>query len=298
MAINKAKIFTVASVKGGTGKTTTVLNLAGIFSEQGKKVLIIDLDLYGSAIAASLNVNNEINLYNVISDLNNNCFEMLENLFSKGSDENLQRNLDILLVKPNKLPVKKTIRNTLEEKEKLVGGDILDVIPAPNDPRLANKISSKYISIILARAELKYDVILIDTNHYLDEINLVAYDYSDEILFVMTNDPIDLKSMKTMVSILKDMERDNYLIILNNAKDKQRDYFTKYDIKSIIKDNIDYIIPNSFYIKNIDKYVLDGEILTLNKRIRNSHRKAITNFESLANNLIKKTKKEERDVTE
>ena len=51
-------------------------------------------------------------------------FEMLENLFSKGSDENLQRNLDILLVKPNKLPVKKTIRNTLEEKEKLVGGDI------------------------------------------------------------------------------------------------------------------------------------------------------------------------------
>ncbi len=261
MAINKAKIFTVASVKGGTGKTTTVLNLAGIFSEQGKKVLIIDLDLYGSAIAASLNVNNEINLYNVISDLNNNCFEMLEN-YIQSYRENL------------------------------------DVIPAPNDPRLANKISSKYISIILARAELKYDVILIDTNHYLDEINLVAYDYSDEILFVMTNDPIDLKSMKTMVSILKDMERDNYLIILNNAKDKQRDYFTKYDIKSIIKDNIDYIIPNSFYIKNIDKYVLDGEILTLNKRIRNSHRKAITNFESLANNLIKKTKKEERDVTE
>lgn len=251
MALNKAKIFTVASVKGGTGKTTTVLNLAGIFSEQGKKVLIIDLDLYGSAIAPSLNINNEINLYNIVNDLNNNCFQMLENYI-----QNYRTNID--------------------------------VISAPNDPRLANKISSKYVNVILSRAELKYDIILIDTNHYLDDINLVAYDCSDEILFVMTNDPIDLKSMKTMISILKDMERDNYLVILNNAKDKQRDYFTKYDIKNIIKDNIDYIIPSSFYLKNIDKYVLDGEILTLNKKIRSSNKKAISNFENIANNLLKK----------
>lgn len=261
MALNKAKIFTVASVKGGTGKTTTVLNLAGIFSEQGKKVLIIDLDLYGSAIAPSLNINNEINLYNIVNDLNNNCFQMLENYI-----QNYRANID--------------------------------VIPAPNDPRLANKISSKYINVILSRAELKYDVILIDTNHYLDDINLVAYDYSDEILFVMTNDPIDLKSMKTMISILKDMERDNYLVILNNAKDKQRDYFTKYDIKNIIKDNIDYIIPSSFYIKNIDKYVLDGEILTLNKKIRSSNKKAIINFDNLATNLLKKMKKEDNENQE
>lgn len=258
MALNKAKVFTIASVKGGTGKTTTVLNLAGTFSEQGKKVLIIDLDLYGSAIAPSLNINNEINLYNVVNDLNNNCFQMLENYIQK-------------------------YRNNI------------DVLPAPNDPRLANKISSKYISVILSRAELKYDVILIDTNHYLDDINLVAYDYSDEILFVMTNDPIDIKSMKTMISILKDMERDNYLVILNNAKEKQRDYFSKYDIKNIIKDNIDYIIPSSFYIKNIDKYVLDGEILTLNKKIKSYHKKAITNFENLTNNLLKKVKKEENN---
>lgn len=258
MALNKAKVYTIASVKGGTGKTTTVLNLAGIFSNLGKKVLVIDLDLYGSAIAASLNIDNEINLYNIVNDLNNNCFQMLENYIQHYCDK-------------------------------------VDVIPAPNDPRLANKISSKYINIILSRASLKYDVILLDTNHYLDEINLVAYDYSDEILFVMTNDPIDLKSMKTMVSILKDMERDNYLVLLNNAKDKQRNYFSKYDIKNIIKDNIDYIIPETFYIKNIDKYVLEGKILTLDKKIRNSHKKTINNFENLANNLLKKSKKTDEE---
>ena len=57
MAVHKGKIFAVTSTKGGTGKTTTVLNLAGIFSLQNKKTLILDLDLYSSAVAASLNLN-------------------------------------------------------------------------------------------------------------------------------------------------------------------------------------------------------------------------------------------------
>ena len=46
MALNNAKVITVTSVKGGTGKSTTVLNLAGVLSEIGKKTIIVDLDLY------------------------------------------------------------------------------------------------------------------------------------------------------------------------------------------------------------------------------------------------------------
>ena len=34
----------------------------------------------------------------------------------------MQRTLDVLHIKPNELPVKKTINNTLEAKQKLVGG--------------------------------------------------------------------------------------------------------------------------------------------------------------------------------
>ena len=56
MALNKAKVITVTSVKGGVGKTTTVLNLAGICSKIGKKTLIVDLDLYSGDIASILNI--------------------------------------------------------------------------------------------------------------------------------------------------------------------------------------------------------------------------------------------------
>ena len=34
MGVKKAKVFTISSVKGGTGKTTTALNLAGVFANR------------------------------------------------------------------------------------------------------------------------------------------------------------------------------------------------------------------------------------------------------------------------
>ncbi|MDP9310123.1 MAG: ParA family protein [Chloroflexota bacterium] len=38
------KIITITTLKGGTGKTTTTFNLGAAFAEQGKRVLMIDID--------------------------------------------------------------------------------------------------------------------------------------------------------------------------------------------------------------------------------------------------------------
>ena len=168
--------------------------------------------------------------------------------------------------------------------------DSIDVLAAPKDPRYASKISSKYLKVILTRASMKYDIILVDTNHAMDEKNLVTLDNSDEILYIINNDVIDLKNMKTLVSIYKDAGKDNYKIILNDSIDKSRNYFNSYDIKNIIKDNVDFVIPSNFYIKNIDRYVLDGEILTLNKYIRKVYKRVVNSFAVMAKALIKEKK--------
>lgn len=250
MAIQKAKLVTVTSVKGGAGKTTTTLNLAGVFSALKKKTLIIDLDLYTGGIATSLNVSNDTDMYKLVDDLSNNRFDFIEHYVSKYND-------------------------------------FIDVLPSPKDPRLASKISSRYLSIILRKAETRYDVILVDTTHLMSEMNLTMMDYSDHILYLFTNDPIAIKNMTTVVSIFKDMEKSNYSIILNASINYNQNYFSMYDIKNMIKDNIDYTIPASFYIKNIDRYLLDGEILTLNTKIQKSNKQTMENFYAIANQILK-----------
>lgn len=251
MAIRQADVLTITSVKGGTGKTTNTLNIAGILSNIGKKVLIIDLDLYTGGVACSLNIDTDKDLFLIVNDMNNNKFDYLENYIVKYNEN-------------------------------------IDVIPAPKDPRDASKISPKYLNVIISKAKMKYDVVLIDTNHLLTDNNLVVLDNSDEILYFISNDPIDLKNMKSMTSIFRDMEMDNYKIVLNNSLIRNKDVFNHYDIKTIIKSKIDYILPTTLHEKKINDYVLNGKIMTLDKNYQKKHKKEIENYQNFLENLLKK----------
>ena len=243
------KIITISSVKGGVGKTTMTLNLAGIYCELNKRVLIIDLDLYSGGIAASLNVKNKKDIYTMIGSMANNRFTELKKYVTTYNKN-------------------------------------IDVLACPKDPRMGAKVSGRYIPVIFDLAKKEYDVVLVDTYHILDEINLTALDYSYMTLFIITNDIVDLKNMKSLISIFKDTDKKNYLILLNNSRDIGKDYLSLYDIRTIIKNNIDYTLSKNYYIKNIDKYTISGEILTLNNSINLFHSKDINNMKKMALDLI------------
>lgn len=223
MAIKQAKVLTITSVKGGTGKSITTLALAGILKEKKLKTIIIDMDLHSGTIAASLNLNITKDIYTLVNDYMNHGI----------------KDIDDYILKYN---------------------EYIDVLAAPKDPRQVGKISSKYIDVLIKKLKYKYDIILIDTNHIIDNINLVTFDNSDHIIYVITSDLMDLKNMKTMLAIYKDMKLTKYTILLNDAMSK--DIISKYEISSFLGEEVNYILPANSYIKNMRKILMEGKIIT------------------------------------
>ncbi len=244
------KSLCIFSSKGGVGKTITTLNLAGVFEVMGKRILIVDLDLSGGQIALSLNKPYEKTIYNFAMDYMNNRYHSFLDYVTKYDD-------------------------------------YIDFLACPKDPRQANKIASKYIEIMLDKAVYYYDIILIDTHHVLNETNLVLLDKTDSILFVMNNDPFDVKNMKSLVSIFKDLNKTNYKILLNNSRDPVKNYFSLYDLTSILKSDINYFISSEFYVKNIDEYIMNGQIITLHPKASSIFNKDFAVLMKLATDFVK-----------
>ena len=134
----------------------------------------------------------------------------------------------------------------------------------------------------------KYDVILIDTSHVLNETNIILFDKSDNILVLFSNDLYSLKNTRTFISILKDANYTNYLTVLNESI-LGRNYYNYYDIKTIIKSNIDFSIPKTLYFSKIDKIVASGQIpIWVNNRKDNKH------YDLIAKKLLEEVSKWEK----
>ncbi len=250
------KSLCIFSSKGGVGKTITTLNLAGVFEIIGKRILIVDLDLSGGEIALSLNKPYEKTIYNFAMDYMNNRYRSFLDYVTKYDDH-------------------------------------IDFLASPKDPRQANKIASKYLEIMLDKAVYYYDIVLIDTNHILNETNLVLLDKADLILFVMNNDPYDVKNMKSLVTIFKDLDKTNFKIMLNDSRDPMKKYFSLYDLTSILKTQISYLISSEFYVKNIDQYIMNGKIVTLHPKASSIFSKDFAVLMKLATDFVKEGVKNE-----
>ena len=84
-----AKIITVCNQKGGTGKTTTTVNLSAALAELSKKILVVDMDPQGNA-TSGFGVNK--------NEIKNSAYEILLNKVSASQAiiKNVLPNLDLI----------------------------------------------------------------------------------------------------------------------------------------------------------------------------------------------------------
>ncbi len=250
MANKQGKTICFFSGKGGVGKTTNLLNLAGILEQLEKKVLIIDFDLYSGSVATYLNKKYDKSIYHMALDIESAEFNDIK-------DYTVQVD------------------------------DYIDLICAPKDPRDANKIEASLVPNIIKNASYYYDVVLIDTNHALNDINLNILDSVDLIYFMMLNDPLDIKNIKSLVAIFKSLDMNNYKVILNNSRDPFKDYFSMYELKKLIGHNIDYTISVNLYLKEMENLIMKGVIVSLDRKFSDVMSDDYHTFLVMATDILK-----------
>ena len=219
-----SKAALVFSAKGGVGKSIFTVALLSSLSKLKKRILIVDADLYNGGITTLLNLKPKKTIYD----------------FSKEDPTSKFLNINNYVTKYN---------------------DYISVVCAPKNILEADDVNVTSLKDLISHSYLLYDCILVDTNHIYNKFNTSLIKSVDEVLYLITNDPLDLENSKNILDELKKSKK-KVSIILNNSIKINKDYFSKYDIKSIIRNNIDYTLSNKFYLDNIDSLIAKEKLLT------------------------------------
>lgn len=165
-----AVTISVALQKGGTAKTTTAINLAANLGNQGKKVLLIDMDSQANAsFSSGLNPRNLDNsLYNVLTT---------------------------------------DARYKCTTKEAILSLKYYDIIPADRDVAdLVNEMkSADALKNILASVSDNYDYIILDTPPNLSVVTLNALVSSHSIIIPSEPKPFNFTGMIDLEDTIEDV---------------------------------------------------------------------------------------------
>lgn len=170
-ATRRARRIAILNQKGGTGKTTTAVNLAAAMAERGFETLLLDTDAQGN-VGASLGVKGERSLYHVIVD---------------GVDPTevavpVRGHLDVL-----------TADATLAVAEIWLARQEQD-----RDRILAKR---------MGQTHRRYQFVVLDCGPSLSLLNQNALTYADEVIIPVSCDYLALVGVKQVLKTLKDIER-------------------------------------------------------------------------------------------
>jgi pilus assembly protein CpaE len=182
----RGRIVTVFSPKGGTGKTVIATNTAAaVAKHEGKKALLLDLDLQFGDAAIMLGIEPEKTIYD-------------------------------LVVAPGELDTEKLAGYVTRHASGL------DILPAPLRPEDAELVTEAKLAQLLEVARESYDLIVVDTSPFFHGPMLATLDRTDELLLLCGLDVPTLKNVRLALQTLEllSFPPDRIRVVLNRANSK------------------------------------------------------------------------------
>ena len=167
----RSRRVAILNQKGGTGKTTTAVNLAAGLADRGFDTLLVDVDAQGN-VGTSLGIRGERSLYHVIAG---------------------EAAADDVLV-----PVRGHLDVITADATLAMADVLLARIDGARDRVLAER---------LAPLRARYQYVVLDCGPSLSLLNQNALSFADEVLIPVSCDYLALVGVKQVLRTLKDIDK-------------------------------------------------------------------------------------------
>jgi chromosome partitioning protein len=215
------KIISIASQKGGVGKTTTAINLGACLAQESKRVLIVDIDPQGNA-TSGLGING--------NDQRLSTYEVLI-----GQSE----------IQQSVMPTALATLDLLPAGQRLSGAEVELVGMMARETRLKT---------CLAKVVTDYDYILIDSPPALGLLTINSLTASDSVLIPLQCEYLALEGLTQLIGAIRLVQDhlnpalriegvlltmfDARLNLSQQVADEARKFFSDRVYKTVIPRNV------------------------------------------------------------
>ena len=205
-------IWAIANQKGGVGKTTTTVSLAGILSSRGESTLVVDLDPHGS-LTSYLGLDPET--------ISNSVYELYQDA-AAGRAMDLQSTIHATTFENLSIMPASTALATLEKHLGSKGGMGL------------------VLSQALHQLTSRFNYVLIDCPPMLGMLMVSALAACDELIIPVQTEHLAIKGLQRMLRTLNMIERSMKTQLSYNILPTMYDQRTVASKQSLLEMQTDY----------------------------------------------------------
>lgn len=175
----RSRVYSFFSGKGGVGKTTICTNTSVYLAQQGKKVLLVDLDLQFGDADMALDMEPSETIADLSRDTNGISIDNLTSCC-------------------------------------VTHASGLSILASPSSPELAEYVTSGHVKALIDVARNYYEYIMLDCGCALTDPVITALESSDDIFMVNDVNILSLKRAKLCQNVLQQInQQDKIKIIIN-----------------------------------------------------------------------------------
>lgn len=188
-----AKIISIHSFRGGTGKSNTTANLAALMAAEGKRVCVIDTDIQSPGVHVLLGLGENEMKETLNGYLWGRC--EIKDAAHDMTDKVAQGLRGKIYLVPSSIKV----------------GDIARILREHYDVSLLTDGFRRLID------DLNLDVLLVDTHPGLNDETLLSISISDSLLIIMRPDQQDIQGTSVTVEVARKLYVQRLMLIVNKT---------------------------------------------------------------------------------